>query len=308
MTMFRLGFMPGSYTGRTRLGYTTGSPAHGLGDTQGDAATAVELGIVDQETMDLLLAEGATDAQIVALINGQIDLPTLQNTLVQQPFASTQPGQPSQSGITLQPEPTDWASYGVEQALASLDSDISQLETWSRESSAVQTAIGAAIIGARQKYNSWQSQYQAWVNAAPQPEVLTMPDGTEQIVEPVQQAGVNVTVIVAAATVVALATAIAYYHTQTVNGLIAQAKQVMTQTGMQQQAIQQASQVAATNPTLATQILKVAQAPGGTTAPPGGPQPQSWQLWLQNNTGLVVGALVLVFVAPPLLKAISGRR
>lgn len=300
----RLGFMPGAFVGRTRLGYASGSPAHGLGDTQGDAATAVELGIVDQSTMDLLLAEGATDDQIVALINGQIDLPTLQNTLTQQPFATTYAGQQSQSGIQI--TSVSWVQFGVESALDSLNSDISQLESWENESSAVASALAAQIMAARQQYDTWNAKYQSWVNSAPQPELLTMPDGTQQIVETLQ-AGLNPVVIVAAGTIVALAAAIVAYHTGTVASLIAQAKQIMTTTGMQQQAIQQAAQIAQTNPTVATQMLKVAQNPGGTNPPPQ-PQPSSWQAWLQKNSGLVLGAAALIFVAPPLLKAMSGRR
>lgn len=316
-----LGFASGSYVGRTRLGYASGSPAHGLGSiSNNEWGIAVSAGISasDLNTLDMM---GATDLQIDALIAGDTDFITLMSHL-----SGTQPVQPI-TAANMQYEPTDWASYGVESALQDLDSDISLMESWEASTPAVANAVGNQIHAERVKYNAWAAQYQGWVNQTSTPDVIHMQDGSTYIGQ-VSQAGMNPMIIVGAAVLLGVAAAIVTYHHDTVAGTKGQAAAAKAQAeaataainnanSMNQSADQDtahANAIRNTNPTLAKQyddsaaakraqaneMLHVAQSPGGA----GGSSnaPIDWGSWFQKNATWLAIAGVAVFVGPSLVK------
>jgi hypothetical protein len=200
-----------------------------------------------------------------------------------------------------------------------LESDLSLLSQWTNSSSAVAAAIGGPLGSALDQDMAWRAQYQGWVNSAPQPGIITMPDGSQQIVS-MQQAGVNPYVIVGLTAAAGLAAAILYYHHNTVAGFIAQAQAIMAQTGMAQNAAAeatalnaQADHVQATNPTAAAQYRKQAQtilntagtiAAGGTGATPPPAPPVDWSAWIQKNAVLIVILGGAIFLGPSLIKKI----
>jgi hypothetical protein len=304
-----LGYASGSYVGRTRLGYASGSPAHGLGSiSPGEYAFALAAGFTqgDLDTLDVM---GATDAQIDQLIQGETDVPTLMAQL-----SGTQPTQPI-TGATMQFQTTSWAALPVESALASLDSDISLLEQWVATTPSIAAAVASQVQAERAQYQTWAAQYQGWVNQTSNP----VTDGN-QIYEAGLSAG-QVTAIVAVATVTALAAAILYYHQNTVAATIAQAQaaneQAMTATAGIAQAAQlnqqatslntQANTVATSNPSQAatlraqalalqnqaTQILRTAQSPGSAPTPAAGASPLDW---IKQNWQLAIGFGVVAVV------------
>jgi hypothetical protein len=327
-----VGFMPGGYDGYHNrldgLGYSGGSPSYGLGGiSEGEYAFALSAGF-GQGELDTLDAMGATDAEIDSLIQGEVDVPTLMARL-----SGTQPTQPI-TAAKMQYEPTDWASYGVESALASLGADLDQLSAWTNASTAVASAIGGPLGAALDQYATWQAEYQGWVNSGPHPQILTMPDGSQHIVS-VSEAGVNPYVIVAVGSVTALAAAILYYHQVTVAGLISQAKAIMSGNMMGTAAVDQAgaldqsassddaqaNAIVASNPAKAaslhqsasqkraqaSQILTTARqvasaAAGGGAAPQ--PPPMDWGAWFQKNAIWIVVGGGAIFLGPSLIKKI----
>jgi hypothetical protein len=318
-----LGYQGGSYVGRTRLGYATGSPGYGLGSiSPGEYAFAIGAGF-SQGDLDTLDAMGATDAEIDALMQGEIDVPGLMAKL-----SGTQPTQPI-TGATMQFEPTDWAAYGVEAALSSLDDDLFILESQIAAYPSIESAIGDQVRTERTQYDSWHAQYQGWVNQTSAPEVIHYPDGSVWIGQ-TSQSGVNPIIIVAVAAVTALAAAIVYYHKTTVAGTMAtmEATSAQAQTGtaainqsapLTQQAAAldvQANAVAHSDPAKAAQLHQQAASlraeasqiltTAGQTAGSGGvvPKATDWSAWFQNNAIWVIGAAVAIFVGPSLIKKI----
>lgn len=104
-----VGFMPGSYTGRTRIpvsmGYATGSPAHGLGDISPSMIQLAEDSGIYPGDIDLLNSVGATDQDIEALINGNV---TLTDLYAQ--FGVTIPSHPA---VQSPPPPTPISTVGL---------------------------------------------------------------------------------------------------------------------------------------------------------------------------------------------------
>jgi hypothetical protein len=308
-----LGFMPGSYAGRTRLGYASGSPAHGLGSiSPGEYAFAIQAGF-SQGDLDTLDAMGATDAQIDSLIQGEIDVPGLMQQL-----SGTQPTQPI-TGATMQYEPTDWPSLGIESKLAQLNSDISTLENWVATTPAIANAITGEVKAERDQYNSWAAQYQGYVNQTSTPYVLHHPDGSIDILGPPSQAGVMGNMIVVGAILVALAVAIDYAINTVVAGTTAKAQaaneaSIINQSGalitQANNLDQQANAVATSNPSLAAQLHAQAStlrtqgtqqiAARGTAAPGSTPAPSTPTsgvfAWIQQNWQLSIAFGVLTVV------------
>jgi len=199
----------------------------------------------------------------------------------------------------MQMEPTDWASYGVEYALADLDSDLKQLESMMASNPIVASAVGPQVQAERAQYNSWLNTYHSWVNATNNPQVVTLHDGTVEIVT-VDLAGVNPIVIVSAATVVALAAAIVFFHHQTVAATIAQAKTAQAQST--QRMVDAAATAAAHGESkTAQQILDVA----AMTAPGA---PTDWSSWFQTNWHWLALAGLGMVVAGPIAHGIFDRR
>jgi hypothetical protein len=266
---------------------------HGLGAvSDSEKQNAITAGI-DPGVLSTIDALGASDTDVEMLIHGAIDLPTLMLHLT---------GGPPSAGVPasqLEMEPTDWPSYGVEQALAELDSDLRQLESMVASNPVVASAVGSQVQAERAQYNSWLNTYHSWVNAANNPEVITLPDGTVAIVN-VDQAGVNPIIIVSVGAVVALAAAIVLFHHQTVAATIAQAKTAQAQSA--QAMVNAASTVAAQGDSATAQkILNVAAmtAPGAAS---------DWSSWLQTNWQWLALAGVGIAVAGPIARGIFNRK
>lgn len=305
-----LDFMPGSYVGPTRLGYASGSPAHGLGSiSPGEYAFAVQAGF-SQGDLDTLDAMGATDAQIDSLLQGEIDVPGLMQHL-----SGTQPTQPI-TGATMRYEPTDWASLGIESKLEQLNSDISLLENWVATTPAIANAIASEVRSERDQYNVWAAQYQGWVNQTSAPVVLHMPDGTTAI-GTMSEAGTNWTEIVGYAAAVALGALIVHAIDTVVAGTMAKGQaaneaSIISQSAMlnaqandldkQANATKdpaQAAQLHAQASTLRTQATQQIAA-AGSHATGSTPAPSSATsgvfAWIQQNWQLSIAFGVLTVV------------
>jgi hypothetical protein len=278
-----------------------------LGAVSADERTSALAAGLDSHTLDTLDALGATDGDIEELLAGAIDLPALMQQLT---------GGPPSAGVPagqMNAEPTDWLTYGVESALDSLDADVGTLESLASSDPRVNAAVGSQVAAERAQVNSWRGTYQGWVNAAPQPQVFTMPDGSK-LIGTIDEAGVNPVAIVAVAAVLALAGAIVYYHTQTVNATMAEAL-----------AAQSTAQTAGMSITSATQFFQRAdaadaagdhvsaaqfRAQGNAILKAGTPvsasgMPTDWGAWLQKNA-VVIGLIgAAVILGPSLIKRIG---
>lgn len=100
----------GNYFGVRRLRTLSGA-GHmlgGLGDTKGDLDAAVAVGIISQNDADTLQTLGVTDAQAIALLNGQTDFSSLMYLLATGSSAASLP-QPQPvslfTGLSAPPAP-----------------------------------------------------------------------------------------------------------------------------------------------------------------------------------------------------------
>jgi len=96
--MGNLDFAPGSYVGRTRLGYASGSPAHGLGNVSVSMIDAAESDGWAASDLNLLDSVGATDQDIASLMNGNI---TLNQLYAKYGVTIDIPSSPAQSGGSI---------------------------------------------------------------------------------------------------------------------------------------------------------------------------------------------------------------
>lgn len=319
----KLGYMPGAF-----LGYTPGAslgymPGAFLGDVADSTMSAAIDAGFDPSELSYLSTAGATDNDFANLINGTV---TIDQLVAQYSGGAVAPQPITAAAMNFQP--TSWEGFGVQSALQSLGADIAALEAKVASSSAVSNAIGSQVAAAAAQYNSWLNTYQNWVNQGTNIEIYTDQSGNTQIVNS-SQAGINPLVIVAAATVTALAAAIVYYHSQTVAPLVAQANALagnaLTSTtainsanSLLQQGnsyIAQGNALTPTNPTqgaaliaqgqqMVTQANSILGTANTASSAVATTTPTSLSTWISQNTTLIVVAGIAIFLGPSIIKKI----
>lgn len=291
---------------------------------------------VSESTLKTADALGGQDYQLSPLVQGQITEDQFLNWVANgiQPGALLGPAAPGAGNVQFDVSSSDWAALGVENAILGLDGDVMLLEQEIAAYPSVASAVGSEVAAERAKTNSWKAELQSYIDAAPNPQVITMPDGTQWI-GTVDAAGINWTRVVQLAALTAIVGAIVYYHQTTVSGTIAKAQAAQTGASAASNAIASANQLnaqatlldaqgnaaaAAGNSAQATQLhsqatqaraqanamLATGQAGAAAGAAGGQPQPPiDWSAWFQKNAIWVGVAAVAIFLGPSLIKRIG---
>lgn len=285
---------------------------------------------IDQGTLATLVAEGATDGQLEALANGQLDLPTLMAMLTGNlpapgSAAGTATNFPSTSGLTSAQQaqvnqaiqqtgmdPTDDASwYDITGQLQAMNSNIQTLEAMAQKYPAVASAAASQIIALRQEYSGIASQ---WVGA-----YSAVYGSTPSGLSGLGTLGIAPLVAVAYIAVFVAVVAGLYALVQHYNAANATAQAAVGNAAAAQTQAQ-ANITATANQTALTQQIAAANASGNTalastlakqlqslqatalTAPP--PAATTLTEWFETNWMWVAGAAAVFVLAPPLIKKI----
>lgn len=279
----------GTRLGIRRLGVLSGicGEVSTLGDTAGTVDTLVSLGMLDRGTANYLVSKGATDYQLIALLNGQTDLVTLMNQL-QGTLAPYNPASPANPVMNA----TISTAYGVY--------DLSQQAAWDAINSLFASTQQKLTALARRlpsdpdvlshvadfnsKVMQWAGYYQQAFGSAPSP------------IPTVTLSGLGIAPVVAGVLVagVLLLVAFLYEFNKWIDGRNAQIAATTQQAQTQASLVAQyQAAVASGNTGAASQLLSAINSinSSGGIGSLGPAASGAWN-WVQQNWGLVAVALL----------------
>lgn len=273
----------GTRLGIRRLGVLSGicGEVSTLGDTAGTVDTLVSLGMLDRGTANYLVSKGATDYQLIALLNGQTDLVTLMNQLqgTLAPYNPASPANPVMNATISTP----FGLYDLTQQ-AAWDSINSLFVATQQKLTDLARRLpnDPQVIGWITEFNSkvaqWAGYYSQAFGSTPSP----MPTVT------LSGLGIAPLLVGGAVAVAAIGALVYYLYTRNRDIDAKNAATAVSATALSQA---QAA-IAAGNPTLASQILAAAGGSAGGTSSVSSWVTANWPLLIAGAFGFLLVGIV----------------